>query len=71
MKKNLHLVDRIIRGVIGVVFTGFALFNGDNLEEPVLEVLIGVFGALNLISLLSGWCPVYHVAGISTYKVKK
>ncbi|MBU2414369.1 MAG: DUF2892 domain-containing protein [Gammaproteobacteria bacterium] len=71
MKKNLHLVDRIIRGVVGIVFTGFALFNGDYLEEPVLEVLIGVFGALNLISLLSGWCPVYHVAGISTYKVKK
>ncbi|MBU1296238.1 MAG: DUF2892 domain-containing protein [Gammaproteobacteria bacterium] len=70
MKKNLHLVDRIIRGVIGVVFTGFALFNGDNLEEPVLEVLIGVFGVLNLISLFSGWCPVYHVAGISTYKDK-
>jgi hypothetical protein len=71
MKRNLHLVDRIIRGVVGIVFTGFALFNGDYLEEPVLEVLIGVFGALNLISLLSGWCPVYHVAGISTYKVKK
>ncbi|MBU2239884.1 MAG: DUF2892 domain-containing protein [Gammaproteobacteria bacterium] len=70
MKRNLHPADRIIRGVVGIVFTGFALFNGDYLEEPVLEVLIGVFGVLNLISLFSGWCPVYHVAGISTYKDK-
>ncbi|MBU2237934.1 MAG: DUF2892 domain-containing protein [Gammaproteobacteria bacterium] len=71
MKRNLHPLDRVIRGVVGIVFTGFALFNGNYLEEPVLEVLIGVFGALNLVSLLSGWCPVYHVAGISTYKDKK
>lgn len=70
MKKNLHPFDRAIRGVIGVVFTGFALFNGDYLEEPILEALIGVFGALNLISLLSGWCPIYHVAGISSCKNK-
>lgn len=70
MKKNLHPFDRTIRCVIGVVFTGFALFNGDYLEEPILEALIGVFGALNLISLLSGWCPIYHVAGISSCKNK-
>ncbi|QUX93208.1 DUF2892 domain-containing protein [Marinomonas sp. A3A] len=71
MKKNLHPLDRAIRGVVGIVFTGFAVFNGDYLQEPILEVLIGIFGALNLISLLFGWCPVYHFAGISTDKSKK
>lgn len=71
MKKNLHPVDRTIRGIIGLFFTGFALFNGAYLEEPVLEVLIGIFGVLNLISLLSGWCPVYHLAGINTSHDKK
>ena len=71
MKRNLHPLDRLLRGIIGIVFTGFALLNGDFIEEPILEVSIGLFGVLNLISLLSGWCPVYHVAGISTYKDKK
>ncbi|WP_421856501.1 YgaP family membrane protein [Marinomonas sp.] len=71
MKKNLHPLDRAIRGVVGIVFTGFALFYGDYLDEPVLEVLIGVFGVLNLISLLFGWCPVYHFSGISTCKNKQ
>ncbi|RNF51417.1 DUF2892 domain-containing protein [Marinomonas hwangdonensis] len=71
MKKNLHPIDRSIRGIIGLLFTGFALFNGAYLEEPVLEVLIGVFGVLNLISLFFGWCPVYHLAGINTSDNKK
>jgi hypothetical protein len=28
--------------------------------------LLGVFGSLNLVSLILGWCPVYFLAGIST-----
>lgn len=71
MKRNLHPADRLVRGIIGIFFTGFALLNGDFINEPILEASIGIFGFLNLISLLSGWCPVYHVAGISTYKDKK
>ncbi|WP_374211873.1 YgaP-like transmembrane domain [Alteromonas gilva] len=31
-----------------------------------IEVLLRVFGVLNLISLFFGWCPVYQIAGIST-----
>ena len=64
--QNLCLLDRVARGCIGVGVTGFALFNGGLLEEPVVEVLLGVFGVLNLISFGTGWCPVYHVANIST-----
>ena len=64
--KNLNTVDRTLRGLIGIFITAFALFNGDFIQEPVIEILLGVFGCLNLISLISGWCPVYHIAGIST-----
>ena len=71
MKKNLHPLDRILRGIIGVLVIVFALFNGDYLEEPILEILLGIFGLLNLISLVSSWCPIYHIAGISTCKIKK
>lgn len=65
--KNLHFWDRVMRGVIGVCVTTFALFNGDMLNEPILEILLGVFGLLNLISLLTGWCPVYALTGINTH----
>ncbi len=71
INKNLHKFDRAFRGVTGVLLTGFTLFNGDFLQDPFLEVLIGTFGVLNLISLFTGWCPVYHIAGISTRSKKQ
>ncbi|MBD5769515.1 YgaP family membrane protein [Marinomonas colpomeniae] len=71
MEKNLHPLDRILRGIIGVSVIGFVLFNDGYLEEPVLEILLIIFGALNLISLISSWCPIYQIAGISTCKAKK
>ncbi|MAJ69383.1 MAG: DUF2892 domain-containing protein [Alteromonadaceae bacterium TMED7] len=65
---NLNTLDRSIRGVIGICVTAFALFNGDMIGDVFIEVLLGIFGILNLISLFSGWCPVYHLAGIDTRK---
>tara|TARA_R110000764_G_scaffold234242_1_gene327987 strand:+ start:9126 stop:9338 length:213 start_codon:yes stop_codon:yes gene_type:complete len=70
MMKNLYPIDRIARGVIGIVIIGFLLLNNGYLQEPILEILLAIFGGLNLVSLISGWCPVYHLAGISTCKNK-
>ena len=70
MIKNLHPIDRMARGVIGIVILGFLLLNNGYLQEPILEILLVAFGVLNLVSLISGWCPVYHLAGISSCKSK-
>ncbi|GFD68930.1 hypothetical protein KUL156_02850 [Alteromonas sp. KUL156] len=66
IKSNLSSVDRYLRGAIGISVTAFAIFNGGIIEDVFIEVLLGIFGCLNLISLFTGWCPVYQVAGIST-----
>ena len=66
INKNLHTFDRVFRGVTGIALTAFTFLNGDFLQEPFLEILIATFGVLNLVSLFTGWCPVYHFAGIST-----
>ncbi len=66
LHKNLSTIDRSLRGVIGFTITIFAFANGEMIEEPIIEILLGVFGMLNLISLFSGWCPVYSLAGLST-----
>lgn len=66
IRRNLHLWDRIARGLIGFIVIGFALFNGSYIEEPLIEGLLIIFGILNLISLFTGWCPVYSLAHIST-----
>lgn len=68
ISSNLSPIDRSLRGVIGVFVLSFALFNGDLIDDVFIELLLGIFGALNLISLISGWCPVYHLAGINTRK---
>ncbi|MEQ3639367.1 MULTISPECIES: YgaP family membrane protein [unclassified Alteromonas] len=65
-KVNLNKLDRSVRGFIGIGVTAFALFNGDIINDVFIEVLLGIFGGLNLISLVFGWCPVYQLAGIST-----
>lgn len=70
-KKNLHLWDRLTRGVIGIAVICFALFNGDFLEEPIIEGLLFVLGLLNLISLTTGWYPVYSLANIDTRPKKE
>ena len=68
IESNLNTLDRLLRGLIGIGVTAFALFNGDIIDDVFIEVLLGIFGILNLISLTSGWCPVYHIAGLSTRK---
>lgn len=59
-------MDRLFRGAIGILICGFVLFDKDLIDEVLLEALLFVFGVLNLISLTTGWCPVYHVVGVNT-----
>ncbi|GGF55494.1 YgaP family membrane protein [Alteromonas lipolytica] len=68
IKSNLSTAVRLVRGVIGICVMAFVLFNGDLIDDAFIEILLGIFGLLNLISLVSGWCPVYHLAGINTRK---
>ncbi|MGY8871913.1 MAG: YgaP family membrane protein [Pseudomonadales bacterium] len=65
-KKNLSTIDRIIRGFVGVISCYFGFFGGDLIGEPIVQGILVVFGLLNIISLLTGWCMVYQVADIDT-----
>lgn len=71
LHKNLSVIDRTLRGLVGIIITAFALFNGDFISEPIVEILLLIFGILNLISLTTGWCPVYQLAGINTRSATK
>jgi hypothetical protein len=67
-KVNLCKLDRIIRGVLSVALIIFAVFWADKIGDVLLQTLIIVFALLNLISFAIGWCPVYKLANISTFK---
>lgn len=68
IKKNLCLADRVIRGILSVALIVFAIFWAEQIGDVLLQSLILVFAVLNLISFAIGWCPVYRLANISTFK---
>lgn len=70
-KVNLCAIDRVLRGVISVALTICSIVYYDQIGDILLLSLIWIFSALNLISFIIGWCPVYHLANITTCKPKE
>ncbi len=67
MKRNMGIIDRIIRIAIAVVI-GFLFIEGtiDGVLGIVLMVLSGVF----VLTSVVGFCPLYTLFGIKTCKAK-
>lgn len=65
---NLCKADRVIRGILSITLIIFAVFWSDQIGDVLLQSLIIIFAVLNLISFAIGWCPVYKLANISTFK---
>ncbi|WP_428981106.1 YgaP family membrane protein [Marinomonas phaeophyticola] len=70
VSRNLSTIDRTLRGVIGVSIFIFTLFFSNYIEDSIVWWLLFIFSVLNLVSLLTAWCPIYHLANLSTYKAK-
>ncbi|MDO7086630.1 DUF2892 domain-containing protein [Pseudocolwellia sp. AS88] len=68
---NLCKADRVVRGVLSVLLIIYVIFWHDEVGDTLLISLIWIFSILNLISFASGWCPVYHLANLSTCKNKE
>lgn len=62
---NLSALDRSIRIVLGVLMlaAGWA-----GLATGVWRIALQVFGWFPLVTGLAGWCPIYAMLGISTFK---
>ncbi|MCK5383911.1 MAG: DUF2892 domain-containing protein [Gammaproteobacteria bacterium] len=70
MNKNCSMLDQFLRiGTgLGLMYIGFV--NTTLIGDPVIATFVGVFGAVNMLAGLSGFCPVYHLAGICTRTLK-
>ena len=68
INKNLHPVDRGVRGLIGLFCTGLGVFGNELIGDPIVQGILVIFGLANLMSLAFGWCVVYQIVGISTSK---
>ena len=66
MKTNEGNTDRIIRVVLAAVFIVLAFtLNG------ALVWVMGLLGAIMLVTAAVGFCPLYALFGISTCPVKQ
>lgn len=66
MKKNIGLLDRIIRFVLGVLLIGGLLFVSSAWSKLFL-VLIGLFC---LYQAIVGWCAFYALIGVNTCPIE-
>lgn len=67
LKRNLHSVDKIIRLLIGVICIYLGFIDHTAISNDIVSNLLGLFGLINLLAGISSYCPVYGLAGISTY----
>lgn len=65
---NLSGIDRLIRLSLGVFLLWLGLIAVDVLDDIAINVVIAIFGAVNVLSAIMSHCPLYKQAGISTLK---
>jgi hypothetical protein len=58
MQKNIHPIERVVRIVVGIILLSMSFVGPAN---PWFY-----FGAIPVLTGLSGWCPLYKVIGVST-----
>jgi hypothetical protein len=65
IQRNLSTPDRLIRIILGALMLA-AGWSG--LAEGIWRVALQLFGWVPLVTGLAGWCPIYAMLGISTFK---
>lgn len=66
MQRNVGSADRVIRGIIGIVAGVFGVMN-IGIWWGIVLLIVGV---VSIFTALSGWCPLYALFKLSTYKKK-
>lgn len=65
MKKNVGMIDRVVRILLGVALITFALI-GEGVTAK-----FGWVGVIPLLTAFAGFCPVYTLLGVSSCACKK
>jgi hypothetical protein len=66
IETNMGKLDRRLRGFLGASLVVVAFAVPAVSDRLILSLLVGGFGALNVISSSLGVCPVYTLAGMDT-----
>ncbi len=66
IKKNLGVLDRILRTGISSIFIYLGFFDNTLVTDPTASTILGLFGVANLIVALVGNCPMYSLINFSS-----
>ena len=58
MTVNIHPIERVIRGIVGLVVLSLVAWGPKSLW--------GLLGLIPLATAVLGWCPPYTLLGINT-----
>ncbi len=67
IKRNLHSIDILIRTLIGVALVYIGFIDTTYIDNNVANWLLGIFGIINLVAAGMRSCPIYALAGFSSY----
>ncbi|MBI3547342.1 MAG: DUF2892 domain-containing protein [Gammaproteobacteria bacterium] len=65
MDKNVGSIDKIIRIVIGLALLSLLFILQGNVRW------FGLIGVVPILTVVTGWCPVYSLIGVNTCRSKK
>jgi hypothetical protein len=68
LKRNVGILDRIVRVTLGLVLLPVSLFLLGGLLGRIPSLVIAGLGGLGLITGFTGFCPLYIPFGINTLK---
>jgi len=63
MKRNESSADRMIRAIIGIALLVFGF-----IVSGTLQLILLAAGILAVFTAITGFCGLYKLLGISTYK---
>ena len=70
-RRNLCNLDRVVRVVVGLTCVYFGFVDPSIIANSVVATFIGVLGVVNVGAAAVSYCPVYQLAGLSTFHKQK
>jgi len=67
MTKNIGVIDRIIRAILGVILLYVSYIYG---MTTIFSIVLFVVAVILIVESFIGWCLIYKILGIDTAKSK-
>ncbi len=66
MTHNMGSIDRIIRGIVGIILLLLPFVSGFGAGSTLLTWGSLIVGAILALTALFGFCPLYRLIGVNT-----